>query len=129
LNGYDFSKLASGSESEGYGLHTYSQIENGNWTIALNDARYIYMTFSKSGASKARFSTSDEFIFIPRDDFKWLADQWRGKSADIGCYDTYCYYDTAECGDISTVVGPIKLQFDSDDYFSVEPHQFMYNGT
>jgi hypothetical protein len=41
------------------------------------------MTFLKSGASTAKISTSHEFIYIPKDDFLWLADQWRGKSADI----------------------------------------------
>lgn len=55
MDGYDSTKLASGSESEGYGLHTFSvdgdAAIKGQWMVTLNDARYGYMTFSKSGVT------------------------------------------------------------------------------
>eukprot|EP00347_Sterkiella_histriomuscorum_P014759 403359643 len=126
VGGYDNSLLAQGTESEGYGLHTYDVIGD-SWTLELQDARFIYLTFLKSGANKAKISSTEEFIYIPQEDFQGLSSAWKGKSADVNCNGTACSIKQS-CEFIASEIGPFKLQFNSNDYFSVEPEQFMYEG-
>ena len=76
LGAFDDSLLAAGDESQGYGWHTFNVVGKNTWTLEMQDARYFYMTFLKSGATKARISTADEFIYIPDDDFTALKQAW-----------------------------------------------------
>ncbi len=93
--------IAGGSKSEGYGIHWEDvTTKDGRWTIHLEDARYGYMTFLKGSANKATFSTNDEFILIPQEDFTYLAQLWDSKSADVECAKTYCYVQSP-CSEVA----------------------------
>ncbi|CDW86019.1 eukaryotic aspartyl protease family protein [Stylonychia lemnae] len=129
MGSFDNSFLADGEENQGYGWHTFDLTQKDSWTVEMQDARYIYMTFLKSGANKARISTNDEYIYIPNDDFSALKDAWKGKSADIKCPSdlNFCFINQT-CQEISHTIGPFKIQFSTNEYFSVESDEFTYNG-
>ena len=128
LGSYDKTLVAHGTEKEGYGIHWFDVVtKDGQWTIKLEDARYGYLTFLKGSANKATFSSNDEFMYLPQEDFNYLAYQWDQKSADVECTKSYCYVNSS-CAEVSHEIGPFKLQFDELAYFSVEPDFYMYDG-
>lgn len=70
MNGYSNSYIKTGDSSDGYGIHWFDVVGNKDeWMIELQDARYGYMTFLRSGASKAVISTGTPYIYVPSKDF------------------------------------------------------------
>jgi hypothetical protein len=46
------------------------------WAIELQDARYGYMSFLRGSAKLAVFSSEQDYIYIPKEDFEFLGDLW-----------------------------------------------------
>jgi hypothetical protein len=103
LGGVDEALIAKGSKREGYGIHWYPLVEadKNGWSIELQDARYGYMSFRRGSANKAVFSSGRKYIYIPQEDYKFLADLWQDKIASVNCKDReYCFMKGTNCSEL-----------------------------
>lgn len=74
---YNRDLIASGSESEGYGIHWFKLHDlKDSWSIPLRDARYGYMSFLRGTAKRAVLATGLRFIHVPKEDFDFLGGLW-----------------------------------------------------
>ena len=123
--------VATGDSNEGYGIHWFEMIEevNNSWQIPMEDARYGYQSFVRGKADRVIFSAGHKFMFVPASDFDYLADMWMDKIATINCGSKeFCFIKNTSCSDIAQVIGPLKIQFSTLEYFSVEPETYLFDG-
>ena len=93
------------------------------------DARYGFMSFLRGSAKIAVFASGLRFINIPKEDFDYLGSLWQNKIATVNCSSShpFCFINMG-CSDVAQLIGPFKLQFDSLEYFSIEPETYLFDG-
>ena len=102
---------------------------NNSWQIQMQDARYGYQSFVRGKADRVMFSAGHKYMYIPESDFDYLAGLWEDKIATVNCEKKpYCYMKNTTCSDIAQVIGPLKIQFSTLEYFSVEPETYLFDG-
>jgi hypothetical protein len=131
LGGYNEKLVANGTSREGYGIHWFYMIDevNNSWEIRMEDARYGYESFVRGKADRVKFSAGHKFMYVPSIDFDYLAGLWEDKIATVNCESRdYCFMKNTTCADIAQVIGPLKIQFSTLEYFSVEPETYLFDG-
>ena len=92
--------IAKGSVKEGYGIHWFEMTEDviNAWSIPMTDARFGYQSFVRGSANRVEFSAGHKYMFIPSDDFDYLAGLWEDKIASVNCEDrNYCFMKNTTC--------------------------------
>ena len=126
---YDTSLIKQGDSSDGFGMHWFD-LENqaDSWVVELQDARYGYMSFLRSSANKAVFASGMRFINVPQADYEYLGGLWQGKIATVNCQDHIFCFIKMSCSGVAQLIGPFKLQFNTHEYFTVEPQSYLFDG-
>jgi hypothetical protein len=87
------------------------------------------MSFLRGSAKMAVFSSGQDYIYIPKEDFEFLGALWEDKIATINCEKKdFCYMKNTTCADLYQLIGPFKIQLGSNNYFSVEPETYLIDG-
>lgn len=72
--------------------------------------------------------TGTSLIALPPKEFASLSKQWQSANSGVICSSEMCYIYSS-CASLAKTLKPIRFKFESQDYFSLPPLEYLINGT